>query len=687
MEYMDSLRSIKEKKGYEPMERAPQSNTKTRKSFEKNRRYSDPEPQPLQNYKIEEELPTKMEEEEPEQKRLLFNDDEDSDGDDLTRFLRKKSKPTRQTTFTSTNSNNIKQELDNMKFEELAASPRSPREIESSFDLEFNRYHKVSEDSLKRRPNENLKPTDNKQVKFEPEIAQNKPNNYLSAGPQKTENKASPAMKLGVSQNEYKRIEDENQFLEGEKNFNFDPENFKGVYLLNYKGYKLHYCKVQILKTYIKVENGIKGDSRSQTTQYYIYKDRNVALKKANDEIEQMLKQGYTISNSLFEYNFKETEPGLKAGMSNRMPRSLPTSPQQRIPRNGSPIIHDSSALRSIGKNYQQEVIKENNQEWENDFPSESENLSYVDLDDPENLGFNRKPPIKRTETRVRSVSPDRNSRSVFNRGNSDDYETDLGPPVDGVYDSLQMPSKFDRRDPKGWYLSEKLDSVRAFWDGDKLCSKKGKRYNLPDYFCDDFPESALDGELYMGKGNAHKLALLLQKKKPKDEEWNEVKFIVYDAPELKLPFKDRLDRLRQAFRLPISPYITLAEYKLCGGSKDLADELDRVEKDGGEGFILRDPKGFYVKGKSNSVLDVSAFHYEEAEIIGHEQGKGKHEGLTGGLQVQNVYDIVFSVTMGMTDAWRKNPPKIGSKITYKFKSVNDMGVPLRPSIVRTGDD
>ena len=675
---MDSLISIKEKKGYEPLERKPQVNPETRKSFERNRR---PDPEPLQDDRIEEEVPTKMEEEEPQHKKVLFQNDEEEDSDeDLTRHLRKKSKPPQTNPSPSPT---IKQELDNMKFEEL----------ESSFDLEFNQFSKVSHngnESLKRRPNENLHPGDNKQIKLEPEAAQNKPkpDNYLSAAPTTNQNKASPAMKIGT-QTEYKRtpsrIEDKDQYLEGDKTFNFDPESFKGVYMLNLKGYKQHYCKVQLLKTYIKVENGIRGDSRSQTTQYYIYRDRNVALKKAKDEIEQMLAQGYTISNKLFEYNFKETEPGLKAGLSNRLPRSVPTSPQQRIPMNGSPIIHDSSQLKSASKTshfQQQEAIKENRQFEEDDI---SDSYSY--LDDLDFGNFNKRPQIKRTETRVRSVSPERNSHSVFNRGTSEDFETDLGPPVDGIYESLQMPTKFDRKDPKGWYLSEKLDSVRAFWDGATLYSKKGKKYNLPDYFCDNFPESALDGELYMGKGNAHKLTLLLQKKKPKDEEWNDVKFIVYDAPELKLPFKDRLDKLRQAFRLPVSPYITLAEYKLCGGSKDLAEELDRVEKSGGEGFLLRDPKGFYVKGKSSSVLDVNAFHYEEAEIIGHEQGKGKYEGLTGGLQVQNVYGIVFSVTTGMTDAWRKNPPKIGSKISYKFQSVNDMGVPLRPIIVRAGDD
>jgi len=706
MQYMDSLVSIKEKKGYEPLEKKINP-AKARKSFEKaQKRASSPEPEvyrPYQesqpNYKIEEENnsntfnpfkfsdksnsnPTKMEEEIP---KPLINDDEDSDDGDLTRLLRKKPKaPAAQPV-----QQDVKSDFNNIKFEEL----------ESSFDLDFNRYSKVynsnGADTLKRRNHGLLEPTDTKQVRVDPQLQQQ----HHKASPQietsddlitPTKNRvsASPLTRLGsqTEYNSYSHLKERIEDLKGETSFDFDPETFKGIYLLSFKGYKLHFCKIQLLKTWVKVENGIQGDSKSQTVQYYLYKDRGVALKKAKDEIEQMISQEYGVSMKFFEYNFKENEPGLKAGLSNRMPRSLPTSPQQRVHMNSPPKREQESEKKSQNRPSFMERIQEERKEFDDDDIEDnaSDALSF-DLDNPYYTNFNKKKTqLKRTETRVRSVSPERNS---LNRVDSIDTDAFLGEPVDGPYDAMQTASKFDRRDTKGWYISEKLDSVRAFWDGAYLWSKKGKKYRLPDYFCDGFPESPLDGELFMGKGNAHKLALLLQKKKPKDEEWNEVKFIVFDAPELKLPFKDRLDRLRRAFRVPLSPYITLYEYKVCGGSTDLANELDKVEKAGGEGFILRDPKGFYVKGKSSSVMDANVFHYEEADVIGHEPGKGKYENLTGGLQVQNVYGIVFTLTTGMTDAWRKNPPKIGTKISYKFKSVSDMGVPKYPSIVRSSDD
>ena len=47
------------------------------------------------------------------------------------------------------------------------------------------------------------------------------------------------------------------------------------------------------------------------------------------------------------------------------------------------------------------------------------------------------------------------------------------------------------------WLISEKLDGVRAYWDGKKLISRNGKEFTAPTWFTKGFPSFEIDGELW----------------------------------------------------------------------------------------------------------------------------------------------------------------------------------------------
>src|ERR1700736_978808 len=53
--------------------------------------------------------------------------------------------------------------------------------------------------------------------------------------------------------------------------------------------------------------------------------------------------------------------------------------------------------------------------------------------------------------------------------------------------------------DPTGWWLSEKLDGVRAYWDGKQLLSRLGNLFHAPDWFVEGLPDAPRDGELWLG--------------------------------------------------------------------------------------------------------------------------------------------------------------------------------------------
>src|SRR5437868_6812014 len=54
--------------------------------------------------------------------------------------------------------------------------------------------------------------------------------------------------------------------------------------------------------------------------------------------------------------------------------------------------------------------------------------------------------------------------------------------------------------DPKGWWLSEKLDGVRAYWTGTGFSSRLGNVFHAPAWFTEGLPAVPLDGELWLGR-------------------------------------------------------------------------------------------------------------------------------------------------------------------------------------------
>jgi DNA ligase-1 len=51
------------------------------------------------------------------------------------------------------------------------------------------------------------------------------------------------------------------------------------------------------------------------------------------------------------------------------------------------------------------------------------------------------------------------------------------------------------------YWLSEKYDGIRGFWDGRQLLSRNGKVFNPPAWFVKDWPSAAFEGELWAGRG------------------------------------------------------------------------------------------------------------------------------------------------------------------------------------------
>lgn len=159
---------------------------------------------------------------------------------------------------------------------------------------------------------------------------------------------------------------------------------------------------------------------------------------------------------------------------------------------------------------------------------------------------------------------------------------------------------------------------------------------------------------------------------------------MVFDAPGMKsTPFKDRLAKLKEVIDRCKSSYLVLHEHRLCESREDLVAEMEKVTKVGGEGVMLRDPNSKYETSRSDKLLKVKKFEDAEATVIGYQDGTGRLEGLTGALLVKEADGTEFKIGGGFSDAQRAKPPKIGTKITFKFMGRSKAGVPRFPIFLR----
>lgn len=230
--------------------------------------------------------------------------------------------------------------------------------------------------------------------------------------------------------------------------------------------------------------------------------------------------------------------------------------------------------------------------------------------------------------------------------------------------------------DPAGWWMSEKLDGVRAYWDGTRLLSRLGNTFHAPDFFLAGLPSHPLDGELFLARKSFQK-TIAIVRRQDKSDHWKQVRFLVFDAPAHGGPFEKRLDLLR---KFPARPYAGPHEHVLCRGIAHLKEELARVEALGGEGLMLRQPKSEYMAGRSSTLLKVKSFKDDEAVVIGHQPGTGKHKGRLGALLVRLPDGTEFSIGTGFSDKQRQAPPAIGATVTFHYQELSDGGVPRFPS-------
>lgn len=307
----------------------------------------------------------------------------------------------------------------------------------------------------------------------------------------------------------------------------------------------------------------------------------------------------------------------------------------------------------------------------------------------------------------------------------------------------LMKPMTYTNQNVDGWWLSEKLDGIRAFWDGgittglpasivpfandDRtatgLWTNLGKVINAPKWFVNGLPKIQLDGELWIGRSNFQQLVSTVRKYDPVDSEWDRVKYMVWDVPSVCGMFDPSIKEwvLEKRKKAGVSgyvypamlsdtymylkevlqdhPYVSVVEQHIVSDWRVLYREF----VDGSaEGIVLRSPSSCWEPYRSKRMVKIKKCHDMEVKVIGFYYGNGKHAGSMGSLLVTDG-DRIFSVC-GFTDiervvkdsklaeahqgelAGKDNEClffKNGDILTIEYMGLSDNGIPREPKYFR----
>ncbi len=255
------------------------------------------------------------------------------------------------------------------------------------------------------------------------------------------------------------------------------------------------------------------------------------------------------------------------------------------------------------------------------------------------------------------------------------------GPPI-----LLAHPYEESDLDPAGWWWSEKLDGVRAYWNGTDFISRQGNVFQAPAWFKAGLPrDEALDGELWIGRKAFQRTISVVKR-----QDWGDgaklVKYVVFDAPDHGGTFEARSNHVSVCAVAANVPHVVAHPHDRVRDRQHLRDELRRIEALGGEGLMIRKPGSLYEAGRSHTLLKVKPFKDAEAVVVGHEPGKGRHKGVLGALVVRMPSGKEFRVGTGLSDAERRSPPKVGATITYSYTELTNDGIPKCGAFVAVRD-
>jgi len=242
------------------------------------------------------------------------------------------------------------------------------------------------------------------------------------------------------------------------------------------------------------------------------------------------------------------------------------------------------------------------------------------------------------------------------------------------------------------YWVSEKYDGVRGYWDGKELLTRGGEHIAAPAWFTAGWPQTPMEGELWAGRGQFAKAVSTVRQQTPTEDVWRGMRFMVFDLPGETGTFTQRLTVLNSQVGQINQAWVQAVAQIKVANHQALQGMMAATVQQGGEGLMLHRGASFYKAQRNDDLLKFKPFEDAEARVVAHVPGKGKYAGKTGALLVEMpAMDggpaRRFKLGTGLSDAQRDNPPPVGTVVTYRFRGVNDGGTPRFASFMRVRED
>jgi DNA ligase-1 len=233
-----------------------------------------------------------------------------------------------------------------------------------------------------------------------------------------------------------------------------------------------------------------------------------------------------------------------------------------------------------------------------------------------------------------------------------------------------------DKIDVSSWYMSEKLDGVRAYWDGKKLISRSGKIFNPPKFFTEKFPKYKLDGELWSKRADFSNISSIVNTKN-NSSKWVGLTYNIFEVPEQNGTLLKRLSIVKE------TKYIKVIKQIKVKNKQHLKIFFKDLENKGAEGIVVRDGSLNYFTGRSSKALKLKSYTDEECRVVSYNNGHGKYENMLGSINCKMKNGKIIKIGSGLSDNERRNAPKINSVITFKYYGLTSKGNPRFPIFLR----
>lgn len=248
--------------------------------------------------------------------------------------------------------------------------------------------------------------------------------------------------------------------------------------------------------------------------------------------------------------------------------------------------------------------------------------------------------------------------------------------------DVLLLKTYDQSQDVTGWLMSEKLDGMRAVWDGHTLKSRQGNTITAPQWFLDGLPPFEIDGELWTKRSDFENIISIVRQQTP-DDRWQTISYNIFEVPNQSGGLLTRLAILENYLDEHQHAFLKIIPQTIVSSSSQLKSDLEKITALGGEGLAVRKPDVPYHSGRSDDDLKVKQYQDAECTVIAYKEGNGKYTGKTGSLQCQLLSGLTFYIGSGLSDQQRESPPEIGSVITFKYYGFTTNNIPRFPVFMR----